>query len=174
LSTGEWRTGSAPGWGSGRPGPIPGSPTLSMTKPKRLSSEEFKDIYGKVPRLCVDVVIQSKDGVVLSKRDIPPAKGMWHIPGGTVFFGESLEKAAHRIAKEETGLTIKVVKMLSYLEYSPVYAFNHSVSLEFLCSVVSGKLRGCFQAKELKFFKVIPENTIPEQEKFLKDYLKMR
>lgn len=145
-----------------------------MTKTKRLSSKEFKYIYGKVPRLCVDVVIQSEDGVVLSKRDIPPAKGMWHIPGGTVLFGESLEEAAQRIAKEETGLTIKVIKMLYYVEYSPVYAFNHSVSLEFLCNVICGKLRGSFQAKELKFFKAIPKNTIPEQEKFLKNFLQMK
>lgn len=64
--------------------------------------------------------------------------------------------------------------MLSYIEYSPVYALNHSVSLEFLCSVVSGKLRGCFQAKELEFFKAIPKNTIPEQEKFLKNFLQMK
>lgn len=74
-----------------------------MTKPKRLPSKEFKYLYGKVPRLCVDVVIQSKDGVVLSKRDIPPAKGMWHIPGGTVLFGESLEKAAKESPKKKPG-----------------------------------------------------------------------
>lgn len=145
-----------------------------MTKPKRLPNKEFKYIYGKVPRLCVEVVIQSEDGVVLSKRDIPPAKGMWHIPGGTVLFGESLENAVKRIAKEETGLAIKVLKMVSFIEYSPIYALNHSVGLAFLNKVVSGKLKGCFQAKELKFFKTIPENTIPEQEKFLKDYLEMK
>lgn len=145
-----------------------------MTKPKRLPSKEFKYLYGKVPRLCVDVVIQSEDGVVLSKRDIPPAKGMWHIPGGTVLFGESLENAVKRIAKEETGLIIKVVKMVSYIEYSPIHALNHSIGLAFSCKVYSGKLKGCYQAKEIKFFKTIPKNTIPEQEKFLQKFLGMK
>lgn len=145
-----------------------------MGKTKRLPNKEFKYIYGKVPRLCVEVIIQSKDGIVLSKRDISPAKGMWHIPGGTVLFGESLENAVKRIAKEETGLTIKVLKMISFIEYSPTHALNHSIGLAFVSNILSGKLRGCYQAKEIEFFKTIPENTIPEQEKFLKDYLEMR
>jgi len=47
---------------------------------KRLPLEEFMAIYHKVPLAVVDVIINSKDGILLTKRAIPPFKGMWHIP----------------------------------------------------------------------------------------------
>lgn len=34
--------------------------------PKRLPLKEFKAIYAKVPRLCVDVVIKTADGILLT------------------------------------------------------------------------------------------------------------
>lgn len=136
-------------------------------KIKKLPLEEFKRIYSRVPRLCVDLVIQDKRGFVLSKRDIPPAKGKWHLPGGTFYFGEKLEGAAKRIAKAETGLNIKVQKLLDVLEFSPESAVGHTVSIAFLVKPVGGKLRGSFQAKELDFFTQIPKNMIKEQEEFL-------
>ena len=51
---------------------------------KKISTKLFYKIYSLVPRLCVDIIVKDKRGVVLSKRDIPPCKGMWHIPGGTI------------------------------------------------------------------------------------------
>ena len=82
-----------------------------------LSKEEFVDIYKRVPRLTVDLVIKSADGILLSLRDIEPWKGFWHLPGGTVAKGEKITEAAERIAKGETGLDIKIIKELGYLEY---------------------------------------------------------
>jgi len=40
-------------------------------KYKRLSTEEFKEIYHKVPRAAIDVVIKTKQGILLTKRAIP-------------------------------------------------------------------------------------------------------
>lgn len=61
------------------------------------------------PSVTVDVVIITLRGeelqVLLVKRDIAPYKGRWAIPGGFVHLDESLEAAARRELREETGVT---------------------------------------------------------------------
>ena len=78
-----------------------------MNKDYFLTPEEFETIYGKVPRLTVEVIIKSEKGVLLSLRSIEPFKGDWHIPGGTVFYGESLADAVRRVTKRELGVTVR-------------------------------------------------------------------
>lgn len=58
----------------------------------------------KSPFLTVDALIQLPKGIVLIKRSNPPFG--WALPGGFVEYGESLESAVVREAKEETGLDI--------------------------------------------------------------------
>lgn len=65
----------------------------------------------KNPVPTVDIVIEikredGKQGIVLIKRKNPPFG--WALPGGFVDYGESLEEAARREAKEETSLDIKL------------------------------------------------------------------
>ena len=63
------------------------------------------------PGLTVDCVIFGLDleegslKVVLIERDLEPFAGMWAIPGGFVHHGETLEAAAARELREETGIT---------------------------------------------------------------------
>ncbi len=56
------------------------------------------------PVPTVDIIIIYKGGIVLIKRKNPPFG--WALPGGFVDYGETLESAAIREAKEETGLDI--------------------------------------------------------------------
>ena len=67
-----------------------------MTYP-RLTNEEFATIYHKVPRAAVDIIVQTSEGIVLTKRAIPPFVGMWHICGGTILFMEPINHAIDRI-----------------------------------------------------------------------------
>src|ERR1700754_2161507 len=60
------------------------------------------------PSVTADAVLLYRDGerieVLLIKRAREPFKGTWALPGGFVDQDESLERAAARELKEETGL----------------------------------------------------------------------
>ncbi len=139
---------------------------------KRLSQKEFTDIYGKVPRLTVDVIVKSRSGIVFAKRDIEPWKGKWHIPGGTVRLNERMEEAAVRIMLEETGLLVTVGRLLGAIEYlyDKNHIHNHSVSVVFLASLRKGVLRGSPFGREVQFFRRMPKNIISVQKDFLKEH----
>ncbi len=59
------------------------------------------------PAVTVDVVIVTRAGkpkVLLIRRKHEPFAGMWAIPGGFVDMDETLEAAARRELREETGV----------------------------------------------------------------------
>jgi 8-oxo-dGTP diphosphatase len=102
-----------------------------------LSEQEFHEIYAKVPRLTVEVVIQSPLGILLTKRTGGPCSGLWHIPGGTVRFGEPLVAAVTRVASMELGLEVEAGPLLGYIEYPSHYlsGLDSPVGIAFLCHV---------------------------------------
>ena len=63
------------------------------------------DTLGLGPYATVDIIIERPEGLVLIERSNPPYG--WALPGGFVDCGESLEAAAGREAKEETGLDLE-------------------------------------------------------------------
>ncbi len=142
---------------------------------RTLSKREFRTVFKKIPRVAVDLVIKNRRGILLIKRSIKPDKGKWHFPGGTVFYKEKIFHAAKRKAREETGLEVKIKKFLGVFEYmrwkEPGY--THIINFIFLAEPIRGKLRGDERTagKELKFFKKLPRNMIPEQRKILQGKL---
>ena len=88
--------------------------------PHPLTPDEFRDIYSKVPRLTVEVVIRSPAGVLLTLRDIEPCRGLWHLPGGTVRFGEKLFDAVRRVAATELGIDVVAAHPLGYIAFDVV------------------------------------------------------
>lgn len=83
-----------------------------MTKSKHGGPTDVPPGYNPAkydrPSVTVDMLIFNiKDGdlkALLIRRKHPPCAGMWAFPGGFVDMKESLETAAHRELKEETGL----------------------------------------------------------------------
>ena len=140
-------------------------------KLKRLTFKHFKEIYSRVPRMCVDVIVETPRGIVLTLRDIEPWKGQWHIPGGTVMYTESIEHAVKRVAKEEIGVNVEIRKLVGYTEYlseRKLRGWGHSICFEFLVRIKSGKLKGSKQGEKFGIFKTAPANTIAEQKRFLR------
>ncbi len=131
---------------------------------------KFRSIYSQVPRLCVDLVITSSDGLLLAKRGLESWKGQWYLPGGTVYYKETLNQAAKRVAKDELCIDIDIDKNLGYIEYiseEKARGFGWSVGIVFQCHIVSGILSDSEQVKEPQFFKQLPEQMIEEQKEFL-------
>jgi 8-oxo-dGTP diphosphatase len=83
------------------------------------------------PSPTVDVVIVLPgDRVVLVRRKNPPPG--WALPGGFVDMGESLEAAAVREAKEETGLSVRLEELLYVYSDPRRDPRRHTVSAVYL------------------------------------------
>ena len=79
-----------------------------------MPSPKKESVY-RNPIPTVDLIIEfktarGKDGIVLIKRRNPPYG--WALPGGFVDYGESLESAAVREAREETSLDVRLLRQL--------------------------------------------------------------
>lgn len=146
-----------------------------MARKQPFTFDKFKQIYSKVPRLCVDLIIKTNQGVLLTLRTKNGWENQWHLPGGTVFYREPAIKAVKRIAKEEVGVTITSAKFLNFIEWPNEIkerGFGYSVSLVFLCTINNDKLKLDNQVEKANFFKEIPENTIHEHKIFLQKMVK--
>lgn len=144
-----------------------------MKRKQPFSFEEFKEIYSKVPRLCVDLIIKSDKGVLLTLRQKNGYEGQWHFPGGTVFYREEIETAIKRIAKEELGSDISIKDFKGYIEYfseEKERGFGYTVSLVFLCKIRNTKFNLDNQVEKVNYFKTPPANTIKEQKEFLNKF----
>jgi ADP-ribose pyrophosphatase YjhB (NUDIX family) len=77
----------------------------------------------------VAITIPVRDGrVLLTRRAIHPAHGLWTFPGGYVDWGESVEDAARREMREEVGLDLApegLVGIYSYPEAPVVIVAYH-------------------------------------------------
>ena len=85
----------------------PGEKANKTSSKKAKSKKQYCYDHPR-PSVTVDVVLFYRDGerieVLLIKRARDPFKGAWAFPGGFVDQDESLERAAARELKEETGL----------------------------------------------------------------------
>ncbi|QLH77000.1 NUDIX domain-containing protein [Halosimplex rubrum] len=73
-----------------------------------IPAEEFATVLNRVPQVCVEVVLEGEEGVLLAHRTNEPAKGEWFWPGGRLYKGEQLADAARRVAREELGVEVTV------------------------------------------------------------------
>lgn len=102
---------------------------------------------------------------------------MWHLPGGTVFYKETIMEAVDRVAKEELGISVNVKSLLGYIEYpseEKERGFGWAISLAILCEIKGGELKVNEEASEVKTFSSLPENTIYEQKVFLEKNVLVR
>ena len=104
----------------------------------------------RTPLLTTDIIIEVFDrGIVLIERKNPPHG--WALPGGFVDYGESLEKAAVREAKEETSLDVVLTEQFYTYSDPRRDARHHTVSTVFIASA-QGEPRGADDAKVARLF----------------------
>ena len=84
------------------------------------------------PVPTVDIIIEVEGGIVLIERKNPPHG--WAIPGGFVDYGETVEAAAVREAKEETGLEVRLTGLLGVYSDPTRDPRSHTISTVFIAS----------------------------------------
>lgn len=136
-------------------------------------TEENKWVH-KSPYSAVDLIIElENDRIVLIKRKNLPHG--YALPGGFVEWGESLEQAAVREAKEETGLDIVLVRQLhAYSDPSRDPRF-HTISVVFVATAAGEPVGGDDAAEAFAVSrKELPKGLCFDHDRVLNDYLEGR
>ncbi len=114
--------------------------------------------------------------MLLVERGREPLKGYWSLPGGVLETGERLAEGIRREVREETGLEIRIVKVVEIFERimcdKQGKAEYHYVLIDYLCRASGGKLAAADDVarvewvprNELKQYR-ITEGTVPVIEK---------
>ncbi len=130
------------------------------------------------PFTTVDAIIEipaspagGNDGIVVIERSNPPFG--WALPGGFVDYGESLEEAVKREAKEETGLDLIALKQFhTYSEPDRDPRF-HTIGTVFIAKA-EGKPKAGDDAKGLKVVKLNEIQKLDfafDHKKIIQDYI---
>jgi len=121
------------------------------------------------PLLTVDIIIEVSGGVVLIERKNPPHG--WALPGGFVDYGESIERAAMREAKEETSLDVWLVEQFYTYSDPGRDPRHHTVSTVFVASA-NGAPCGADDAKTAGVFgeNQLPAPIVFDHSRILSDY----
>ncbi len=103
------------------------------------------------PFVTVDLIIEIGSGIVLVRRKNPPTG--WALVGGFVDYGESLEDAAIREAREETGLKVTLVEQFHTYSDPDRDPRHHTVTTVFIATA-SGTPVGSDDAEKAAVFPV--------------------
>jgi ADP-ribose pyrophosphatase YjhB (NUDIX family) len=123
----------------------------------------------KNPFPTVDIIIETEGGIVLIQRKNPPYG--WALPGGFVDYGESLEKAAVREAKEETSLDIELVSQLGAYSDPARDPRFHTISVVFTAKA-EGPAHASDDAVDIGIFTrdTLPDVLAFDHDRILNDY----
>ena len=99
--------------------------------------------YPDSPVAGVAAVVFSGESVLLVRRGNEPSRGRWGLPGGVVELGEGVEEAVVREVGEETGVTVRPIRLLtvfdSIVRDEEDRIRFHYVLCEYQCEVVKGE-----------------------------------
>jgi 8-oxo-dGTP diphosphatase len=126
------------------------------------------------PLLTVDIVIEmTGGGVVLIERKNPPCG--WALPGGFVDYGENVESAAIREAKEETSLDVLLIEQFYAYSDPKRDPRHHTVSIVFIATA-DGVPLGADDAKTARAFSEgeIPGALVFDHERIIRDYFRFK
>lgn len=122
------------------------------------------------PVPTVDIIIETKsNGIILIKRKNEPIG--WALPGGFVDYGESLEDAAIREAKEETSLDVTLTRQFHTYSDPHRDPRQHTVSTVFIARA-TGNARADDDAAAIGYFtrESLPDLIVFDHRRILEDY----
>jgi 8-oxo-dGTP diphosphatase len=86
----------------------------------------------KIPSITADIFIFNEDfEFILIKRKNEPFKDCWALPGGFVEYGESVECAAIREAKEETSIDVELIDLVNVYSKPDRDPRGHTITVAF-------------------------------------------
>ena len=133
--------------------------------------EKIKSYQNPFP--TVDVIIEVGGGIVLIERRNEPLG--WALPGGFVDYGETLEAAAIREAREETSLAISNLRLVGCYSDPVRDQRLHPISTVYAASG-AGEPRAADDAADLAIFSLsaLPEKLCFDHGKILADYTHLK
>lgn len=149
------------------------SRVLKVGEPPRLVCRACAFVFFLDPKIATGVVFSHDGGILLVQRAIEPSYGKWVFPGGYVDRGETLEAAALREVQEESGLLVRLTRLLG------VYSFpgNAVIVVAYAGDVTGGSLKIDDESLAVRSFPPaeIPWDQLafPSTVQVLKDYLKL-
>ena len=131
----------------------------------------------KIPSLTADIFIFDDDfNFILIKRKNDPYKDCWALPGGFVEYGESVETAAIREAKEETSIDVELKNLVNVYSKPDRDPRGHTVTVAFTAKGNMNNMKADSDAKEIAIFSAENLDEIEiafDHEEIIKDWLKV-
>ena len=125
------------------------------------------------PTPTVDVIIEIDEHIVLIERANEPSG--WALPGGFVDYGESLEAAARREAREETGLDLDNLRQFGAYSDPRRDPRQHNISFVFTATA-AGQPAGGDDAAAAALFSIdaLPPDLCFDHGEILADFRSRR
>lgn len=93
------------------------------------------------PKIGVGVIIIKENKILLGKRKNAHGDGTWSFPGGHLEFNEEIEACAIREVKEETNISIKNLRKLTFTNDMFEKEGKHYVTLFIIAEFDSGEVK---------------------------------
>jgi mutator protein MutT len=97
------------------------------------------------------LVLRDQNQLLLGKRKNDPQKGHWCLPGGFIELGESMDQAALRELKEETGLDGTIVSFVDCF-YQESKFYGSLIIFGYLVEIAGGEPQADDDLEEVRFF----------------------
>lgn len=140
-----------------------------LAKKTEVSIEKVKDLFChetgyQTPKLDTRAAIFRNNKILLVHEN----NGTWSLPGGWCDVLESVKSNTEKEVREETGLNVKAVKIISIQDRNkhnkPVYAYG-VCKIFVLYEVINGKFVENIETTEIRYFSLqdLPHNLAEEK-----------